>query len=115
MCSRVGTASVANRKCKLSVLLKKNSRIRARLCGLLSGWVTLMYRRVHCCNRVASKALVRLMAKLENQSEFTQMAYLGGENLESSCVPGTGLRSLIDSVSNTARAAENKPVYILVS
>ena len=39
-----------------------------------------MYRRVHCCNRVASKALVRLMAKLENQSEFTQIAYLGGEN-----------------------------------
>jgi hypothetical protein len=39
-----------------------------------------MYRRVHCCIRVASKALVMLMAKLENQSRFTQTAYLGGEN-----------------------------------
>jgi len=112
-CSRVGTASVANRKCKLLVLSKKNSRIRARLCGLPSGWVTLMYRRVHCCNRVASKALVRLMAKLEIQSEFTQMAYPGGENSELSF--GPGLRSWIDTVINAARAAENKPVYILVS
>src|SRR5258708_39181963 len=86
-CSRVGTVSVANRKCMLSTLLKKNSRSRARFSGLPSGWVTLMYRRVHCCNRVASKALVRLMAKLENQSEFTQMAYPGGENEELSCVP----------------------------
>jgi len=40
----------------------------------------MTYRRVHCCNRVASKALVWLMARLENQSEFTQIAYLGGEN-----------------------------------
>jgi hypothetical protein len=29
---------------------------------------------------VASKAPVRLMARLENQSKFTQIAYLGGEN-----------------------------------
>jgi len=71
--------------------------------------VTLVYRRVHCCNRVASKALVILMAKLEIQSEFTQMAYLGGENVESSF--GPGLRSWIDTVINAARAAENKPVY----
>jgi hypothetical protein len=40
----------------------------------------IMYRRVHCCIRVASKALVRLMAKLEIQSAFTQIANLGGEN-----------------------------------
>jgi hypothetical protein len=39
-----------------------------------------MYRRSHCCSDVASKAHVRLMTKLKNQSEFTQMAYLGGEN-----------------------------------
>ena len=39
-----------------------------------------MYRRVHCWNMVASKAPVRLMARLENQSKFTQIAYLGGEN-----------------------------------
>jgi hypothetical protein len=39
-----------------------------------------MYRRAHCCNRVASKALVRLMAKLENHSEFTKTEYPGGEN-----------------------------------
>jgi hypothetical protein len=39
-----------------------------------------MYRRVHCCIKVASKALVMLMVKLDIQSEFTQIAYLGGEN-----------------------------------
>ena len=39
-----------------------------------------MYRRDHCCSDVANKAHVRLMTKLRNQSEFTQTAYLGGEN-----------------------------------
>jgi hypothetical protein len=29
---------------------------------------------------VSNKALVSLMAKLKNQSEFTQIAYRGGEN-----------------------------------
>lgn len=50
-----------------------------------------------------------LMTKLEIQSEFTQIAYIGGENEELSC--GPGLRSWIDTVMNAARAAENKPVY----
>ena len=40
----------------------------------------MRYRRAHRCNNDASKALVRLMTRLKNQSEFTQMAYLGGEN-----------------------------------
>ena len=39
-----------------------------------------MYRRAHCCNDVANSAAVRLITKLRNQSELTQMAYLGGEN-----------------------------------
>ena len=39
-----------------------------------------MYRRDHCCSDVANSAHVRLITKLKNQSEFTQMAYLGGEN-----------------------------------
>jgi hypothetical protein len=39
-----------------------------------------MYRRNHCCSDVANRAHVRLMTKLKNQSEFTQMACLGGEN-----------------------------------
>jgi hypothetical protein len=39
-----------------------------------------MYRRAHCCNDVAKTAQVRLITKLKNQSEFTQMVYLGGEN-----------------------------------
>jgi hypothetical protein len=70
----------------------------------------ILYRRVHCCIKVASRALVILMAKLEIQSEFTQIAYLGRENGSvSSC--GPGLRSWIDTVINGARAAENKPVY----
>ena len=50
-----------------------------------------------------------LMTKLEIQSEFTQIAYLGGENGEVSC--GPGLRSWMDTVINAERAAENKPVY----
>jgi hypothetical protein len=50
-----------------------------------------------------------LMVKLEIQSEFTQIAYVGGENGELSFVPG--LRSWIDTVINAARAAENRPVY----
>jgi hypothetical protein len=69
----------------------------------------MTYRRVHCCIRVARRALVMLIAKLEIQSEFTQIAYLGGENGKLSC--GPGLRSWIDTVINAARAAENKPVY----
>jgi hypothetical protein len=39
-----------------------------------------MYRRDHCCRDVANSAHVRLMTKLKNQSEFTQMAYFGGVN-----------------------------------
>ena len=50
-----------------------------------------------------------LMTKLEIQSEFTQIAYLGGESGEVSCEPG--LRSWMDTVINAERAAENKPVY----
>jgi hypothetical protein len=40
-----------------------------------------MYRRPHCCSIMARVAYVRLIAKLRNQSEFTHMAYLGGENV----------------------------------
>jgi len=39
-----------------------------------------MYRCAHCCPNVATVAPERLIAKLRNQSEFTQIAYLGGEN-----------------------------------
>ena len=39
-----------------------------------------MYRRAHWCNNVASRAQVRLMARLRNQSELTQTAYTGGTN-----------------------------------
>jgi hypothetical protein len=38
-----------------------------------------MYRRAHCCNNVASRAHVRLMTKLRNQSELAQTADFGGE------------------------------------
>ena len=40
----------------------------------------LRYRRDQCCNNVAHIAHERLITKLKNQSEFTQTAYLGGEN-----------------------------------
>ena len=51
-----------------------------------------------------------LVAKLEIQSEFTQIAYLGGENGELSL---WARPEVLDrhSVINAARAAENKPVY----
>ena len=39
-----------------------------------------MYRRAHCCKDVANRAHETLMTKLKNHNEFTQMAYLGGEN-----------------------------------
>jgi len=44
------------------------------------GWVSLMYRRDHCCSDVAKTAPVRLITRLNDQSEFTQIACLGGEN-----------------------------------
>jgi hypothetical protein len=39
-----------------------------------------MYRRAHWRSIIAKSAHVRLITKLKNHSEFTQMAYLGGEN-----------------------------------
>ena len=58
----------------------KNARIRARSCGgHRGGRIILRYRRAHCCNNVASIAHVRLMFKLKNQSEFTQMEDIGVE------------------------------------
>ena len=58
--------------------------MRARLCGLYRFWVTLMYRRAHCCSNVAKRAHVRLMTKLRNQSELTHTAEVGGENVDGS-------------------------------
>ena len=84
--------------------------------------MTLRYLRAHCCNRVASIAQVRLIAKLKNQSEFSQTAWGGGVNVESDLIleqfewglevsPDGGLRSDIDEEINDATAAENKPLY----
>jgi hypothetical protein len=42
--------------------------------------VNLVYRRDHWCNDVAKRAHVRLITRLKNHNEFTQMADLGGEN-----------------------------------
>ena len=39
-----------------------------------------MYRRAHCCSNVASRAQVKLIAKLKNHNALTQIAYNGGEN-----------------------------------
>ena len=41
-----------------------------------------MYLRAHCCSNVARRAHVRLIAKLRNQSELTQMACFDGEKVE---------------------------------
>jgi hypothetical protein len=40
-----------------------------------------MYRRAHCRTNVGAVAPIRLITKLKNQSEFTQIAYVGGENV----------------------------------
>lgn len=79
-CSRVGNTSTAQGRCKFSTPSAKKARIRARLCGLYRREVLLMYRRAHCCSNVARRPHVRLMLKLKNQSEFTQIAKLGGVN-----------------------------------
>jgi hypothetical protein len=50
----------------------------------------LTYRRTHCCIDVASIAHERLITKLKNQSEFTQIAYFAGENAGGS-IMGEGL------------------------
>ena len=87
-CSRVGNASTAQETCHLSTPLKKNARSRARLCGLYrDDCVILMYRRAHLCINVANIAQVRLITRLKNQSEFTQMADFEGE-----CVEGSAIR-----------------------
>src|SRR6266702_3353752 len=39
-----------------------------------------MYLCAHCCSNVASRAQVRPIIKLKNQSAFTQTAWFGGEN-----------------------------------
>jgi hypothetical protein len=39
-----------------------------------------MYRCTQCCTSDENTAPVRLISKLKNQSEFTQIAYRGGEN-----------------------------------
>ena len=39
-----------------------------------------MYRRAHCCSNVASRAQVKLIAKLKNHNALTQIADNGGEN-----------------------------------
>ena len=52
----------------------------------------MTYRRVHWCNIVANKAAVRLMARLKNHREFTQMAYLGGEKAGAATIGG-GLKA----------------------
>ena len=90
-----GNASTAHGTHILSTPAAKNARLRARLCGLHHElWVAVMYRRAHCCSDVAKRAHVMLITRLKNQSEFTQMAYIGGENgggvatVEGKDVPG---------------------------
>ena len=78
---RAGNASTTRGASNSSRPPAKNARIRARLLGLYRRWVIVAYRRADCCNNDASMAHVILMAKLKNQSEFTQMADLDGEKL----------------------------------
>src|SRR6266851_599980 len=81
-CTRPGNASTAQATRNCSTPFEKNARIRARLGELeCAGWVILRYRRAHCCTDVASMAHVRLITKLKNQSEFTKIAYVGGEKV----------------------------------
>ncbi len=77
-----GNASTIKETRILSTPLAKNARIRARFSrGHRAGWVIPTYRRAHCRNKVAKRPQERLMTKLINQSEFTQMACPGGEKV----------------------------------
>jgi len=40
-----------------------------------------MYRRAHCCTNIASRAQERVITKLKDQSELTQMTDFGGEKV----------------------------------
>ena len=90
-CSRVGNASTAQETCHLSIPSEKNSRSRALLCGLYrDDCVIPMYRRAHLCMNVANIAQVRLITRLRNKSEFTQMVGFEGENGEETAGEGGG-------------------------
>jgi hypothetical protein len=80
-CSRVDNPSKIGVIGVTSTPLRKNACIRARFSGLHSvGQVTVIYLRPHCCINMANMALIRLLTRLKNQKELTQMEYLGGEN-----------------------------------
>src|SRR6266851_6120207 len=95
ICSNAGNAATAQGRCSFSIPSAKNARMRARLCGLYRGCVTLRYRRAHCCSDGASRADVRLITRLENQSVLYEMADLGGLNADGS---GGGGGSEIDII-----------------
>jgi hypothetical protein len=91
ICSRDDNASITKGIWNVAVPLAKNARVRACFSGLYpDGRVTATYRRAHCCDIVANRAVMRLTTKLRNQSEFTQMALLEGEN--GTTVEGTDAR-----------------------
>src|SRR5260221_11481123 len=70
-----------SRKCAdASSFLTNAARTLARFSGEYSFFlVTPIYLSTQRCSNVANVAPERLMNRANNQSEFTQMAYLGGE------------------------------------
>jgi hypothetical protein len=71
-CGRAGNASTAKEGEKFSSPLAKNARIDALRWGLYrGGCVIVTYRRAHRCSNMASRAHMRLMTKLRNQSKVT--------------------------------------------
>lgn len=62
----------------------RNSRIRTSLSRMFRACAIVRYERAHCCDKIANRADARLMTKLRNQSELTQMADAVGENASGS-------------------------------
>lgn len=53
--------------------------------------MSLGYRRAHCWNNVAIKAQVKLITKLNNQSQLTQTADVGAVNEAAELVNDRGM------------------------
>ena len=80
-CRQKGSMLLSRKWTDASSFLTNAARILALFSGEYSFFlVTAIYLSTQRCSNVANVAPERLMSRANNQREFTQMAYLGGEN-----------------------------------
>jgi hypothetical protein len=77
----VGTALTINEMCDFLRPSAKNVRVLARSRGVCCCLVSLRYEYAHWWIKTASRALVRLITKLKDQSALTHIEYTRGEGL----------------------------------